>query len=290
MANIFAAITAVLLAASAYIAYKNQQAFTKEVEDSKQAKQHLDTSRKRLADLIDERDSTEKERKGVEEDTVAKQEVEAERKAGNEKLTGDIASKRDEVKENADKIAEIEDQTKEQGNLLDLADNIRRMSTEIAGLEDEKAGAEAKLANLLGVKASTEGTIDGYRKIDQSFAKQQSYFSSARIGAIFGPWGFVTINAGNTAGVVTNSTLDVERDGEVVAKLRVRSVESNRAAADIIPGSLAEDEVLMVGDKVVPSAVVEQAPPPEAAPAAPAEEAPAEEPAPAEEADDAFDF
>lgn len=302
MANIFAAITAVLLAASAYVAFKNQQAFEKEILDSKVAKDRLDTSRQRLSDLRTERDDTIEERTGVEEDTLAKQEVEKERKDGNEKLQGDITTKRGEVESNARRIAEIEDQTKEQGELRDLADKVRRMRNEISGLEDDKAGAEARLANLLANKTSTESTIDNYKSENEAFSKQRSYFKSARISGIFGPWGFVTLGSGNTAGVVTNSNLDVVRGGEVIAKLRVRSVESSRAAADIIPDSVLEDVTLMVGDRVVPAAVEEA--PEQAAPAQPAggdltldpEPAPAPEPAdppaedPAAEEEDDFDF
>lgn len=302
MANIFAAITAVLLLASAYVAFKNQQAYEKEIEDGKTARNYLDKSRERLAQARKDRDDTIAERTGVEEDTVAKQEVEAERKSGNEKLQGDITAKRQDVADNAERIAEIEDQTKELGEIRDLADNIRRMRTEITGLEDDKAGKEAKLANLISNKNSTESTIENYRDENDAFANQRSFFNSARISAIYGPWGFVTLSAGNNSGVVTNSTLDVVRGGEVVAKLRVRSVESSRSSADIIPDSMAEDVTLMVGDRVVPSAVEEEKAPepaadppdqpllePEPAPAAPA--APdAGEPDSSLEGDLDFDF
>ena len=70
---------------------------------------------------------------------------------------------------------------------------------------------------------------------------------------MFGNWGFVTLSSGNNAGVVQDSMLDVVRGGEVIAKLFVTAVESSSAAADLIPDSLAEDTVLMAGDKVVPS-------------------------------------
>ena len=297
MANIFAAITAVLLLASAYVAFKNQQAYEKEIADSQTAQKRLDVSRERLAQLRRERDDTIEERTGVEEDTVAKQGVESERKSGNDQLQGDINTKRQDVADNAEKITEIEDQTKELGEIRDLADNIRRMRSEITGLEDDKAGKDAKLANLIANKNSTETSIDGYRKQNESFAKQQSFFGSTRISAIYGPWGFVTLAAGNNAGVVTGSTLDIVRDGEVIAKLRVRSVESSRAAADIIPDSMVEDVTLMVGDRVVPAAVEKEsvAPQPAAAdqpilepePAAPEAEEPE---APEEDAFDDLDF
>lgn len=293
MANIFAAITAVLLAASAYLAFKNKQALENEVAAAETATSRLATSQKRLADLRDERDATIDERTGVEEDTIAKQEKEAAQKATNDKLDSDIKSKRVTKEENAEKIADLEDKTKERGDLIGLADDIRKLSTEIAGLEDEKAMKEATVSNLVSNKNSTEDSIKNFRTINEAYAKQQSFFGSARISSIFKPWGFVTISAGNNAGVVTGSTLDVVRDGETVAQLRVRSVEAGRAAADIVPDSIGEDIVLMTGDRVVPSASGAEAGPAEAA-APVADEAPVEaeeaaEEEPEEEEDD-FDF
>lgn len=293
MANIFAAITAVLLLASAFVAYKNQQAFEKEVEDSKVEKSRLDTSRQRLADLRADRQQTFETRTGIEEETVGLKETQAERESGNAELGRDIASKKKEVSENADKISEIEEQTKKLGEIRDLAGNVERIKTTIAGLEDDKAAKEAELANLLAQKNSTEGTIEGFRKIDEAFSKQQSFFDSARISGIFEPWGFVTINAGNSSGVITNSTLNVVRDGAVVAKLRVRSVESSRASADIIPDSVAEDVTLMVGDEVVPDATVEVAAPEQPAAPAAAGDQPPPPPVEEEEEEEAepdFDF
>jgi DNA polymerase III epsilon subunit-like protein len=63
-----------------------------------------------------------------------------------------------------------------------------------------------------------------------------------------------TSGGDRTAEILEVGIVDVVRDGEVVAKLRVSSVEAGRAAAEIVPDSLAQDTVLMVGDRVVPSA------------------------------------
>ena len=52
---------------------------------------------------------------------------------------------------------------------------------------------------------------------------------------------------------MTNSILDVVRNGSVVAKLMVTAVESGSSSASIIPDSLGEDVTLMVGDRVVPT-------------------------------------
>jgi hypothetical protein len=51
--------------------------------------------------------------------------------------------------------------------------------------------------------------------------------------------------------VVSGSTLEVVRDGSPIAKLLVSAVERNTASASIVPDSVAQDTVLMVGDEVV---------------------------------------
>ena len=66
----------------------------------------------------------------------------------------------------------------------------------------------------------------------------------------------MTLAAGNHAGVVTNSILNVVRNGETIASLLVTAVESSSASASIVPDSLASDVTLMVGDRVVPGTKV----------------------------------
>ena len=52
-----------------------------------------------------------------------------------------------------------------------------------------------------------------------------------------------------------NSTLDVVREDEVIAKLLVTIVEQDSASANIVPGSMAPDTFLMIGDTVRPAEV-----------------------------------
>lgn len=254
MANIFAIITAVLLAASAFIAFKNQEKYADEIENRKIAETHLHTSQVRLKGLRDNRDDTIDKRKGVVSDTVVKRDEEKAEQAMNEKMTSDIGEKKSESQRNAEKIKEIEDQTKELGDIQELAGKIKRLQQTITGLMDDKLAKEAMFANLLSEKANTKDTIKRYNNINTWVTSKKSYFPSARITAIYGPWGFVTLSSGNSAGVVAGSSLDVVRGAEVIAKLRVRSVEASRASADVVPESLGEEVTLMVGDRVVPSA------------------------------------
>jgi len=64
-------------------------------------------------------------------------------------------------------------------------------------------------------------------------------------------WDFVVLNIGQDQGVLDNGEMLVSRDGKLVAKVVVRSIEKNRSIANIIPGwKLGE---VIEGDEVTPA-------------------------------------
>jgi hypothetical protein len=253
MANVFAILSALALAAAAFLAMKNKEAYVKEIDARKSEEKRLATSTARLADLQQQFTKTETDRTSTEEATVGLREQESTQQKKNKAVEDDIASKKSETDSNATKIAEIEDKLKEIGNIEELVGKMKRTSDELEQLTSDIASNEAKLADLTAEKARTEGVIAAYRAKDGNYSNKRSFFTATRIGSIFPAYGFVTLPIGNSGGAVSGSSLDVVRDGEVVAKLRVSSVEAGRCAAEIVPDSLAQDTVLMVGDRVVPS-------------------------------------
>jgi hypothetical protein len=252
MANIFAIITAVLLAASAFLALKNKDALTKEVEDRKTAETRLDTTKKKLVDLQGKRNSTIADKEETMTATVALREQEEQQTSKIAAVRGDIATKKEQSETQAEMIAEIKEKTKDAGEIKELAGKIKRLQEEITGLEDEKVSMENKRTNLLAQRNSTQKMVSAAKEEGSKISSKKSY-GNARISSIYAPWGFVTLSAGNNGGIVSGSTLNVVRGGEPIAELRVRSVESNRASADVVPSSLGEDVTLMVGDKVIPA-------------------------------------
>jgi len=64
-------------------------------------------------------------------------------------------------------------------------------------------------------------------------------------------WNFVVLNVGEEQGVLQYGELLVNRNGRLVAKVKVSSVEKNRCVANILPGwQLGE---VMEGDVVIPA-------------------------------------
>jgi len=173
----------------------------------------------------------------------------------------------------SDLIDALADQLKELGDVKELATKLRRMKDELAELQSDIDQTTTKLNNLIAEKNRTASVIAAY---EEENAWRNANLSnpklSTRIASIYDTYGFVTLPVGNTAGVVGGSSLDVVRDNEVIAKLLVKSVEASTAAAEIIPGSLRADTVLMVGDQIRSSAPTA----PVTAPTAPTPVAPVE--------------
>jgi uncharacterized protein (DUF3084 family) len=64
-------------------------------------------------------------------------------------------------------------------------------------------------------------------------------------------WDFVVLNIGINQGVIEDGELLVSREGKLVAKVVIRSVEQNRSIANIVPGwKLGE---VIEGDEVTPA-------------------------------------
>ena len=64
-------------------------------------------------------------------------------------------------------------------------------------------------------------------------------------------WNFVIINVGQDQGVLEQGELLVNRNGRLVAKVRVRSVQKDRSIANVMPGwQLSE---VVEGDQVIPA-------------------------------------
>jgi hypothetical protein len=64
-------------------------------------------------------------------------------------------------------------------------------------------------------------------------------------------WDFVVLNVGADQGVAEQGELLVSRDGKLVAKLRIETVEKGRSIANVMPGWKLGD--VMEGDQVFPA-------------------------------------
>lgn len=117
------------------------------------------------------------------------------------------------------------------------------------GLQDELAGTQSE-NKLLGQKITNLQTqLDRYRNPEKPV-----YLPAGLKGKILvadPKWNFVVLNVGGEQGVLEHGELLVNRNGRLVAKVVVRSVQKDRSIANVLPGwELGE---VMEGDMVIPA-------------------------------------
>lgn len=254
MANVFGILTAIVLAISAFVAYQNKNAYQREITAATERKDELSKSKARLKLATDTYNSTLAQRNEVDTENVGLAETEVAQKKTNSDLDELVKDKTAKVAVNKEKLDEIRDKTAKIGDIKELASKMRATNAELVELAQSISSAEAKRDDLIAQNTRAEKDASGLKSMFETISSGQSLPTlNTRIRSIYPTWGFVTLSAGNAAGVTANSTLDVVRDGSTIAKLLVTAVEAGTASASIIPDSVAQDVTLMVGDRVIPA-------------------------------------
>lgn len=255
MSNILGIFTFVVLLASGFVAYKNKEAYAEEITTAQRAASNLDSTNKRLAKAIDEKEQTISEREALEGEVAKLNEDVDTQKKSNADLKSLVDAKTSKIETNKAKLDTVREEVSKVGNIDELADKVKTLNADIEELTLSIAGKEASLANLTAENKSVSASNSTIKQRLEDLRNSRSVTGlKTSIRSIYPTWGFVTLNAGNNSGVATGSTLDVIRDGATVGKLLVTSVESSTASASIIPDSVEDDSALMVGDQVVPGA------------------------------------
>ncbi|MBK1883158.1 hypothetical protein JIN85_12070 [Luteolibacter pohnpeiensis] len=255
MANVFGILTAIVLAIAAFVAVKNKNAYESEISNRKEAQTKLAASQDRLQTAEDNLAATNEELSKTQDQVAAYTTEEANQKTSNENLSAAIEAKKPEIASNKEKLDAVQEQVDRLGPIKGLAAKMRGILAEQEDLKESVDQSTAKLNNLIAESKAADAVVAGQKAENEYISKGESFPDmKTTIRSIYPNWGFVTLGAGNNSGVVTNSVLNVVRNGEVIAKLLVTAVESNSASASIVPDSLAEGTVLSTGDVVVPGA------------------------------------
>lgn len=253
MANIFGILTAVVLLLAAFVAFKNKDAYANELSHRKNEETKLTASQARLETARTNLANEQKTRSDTEGEVAKLTTDEADQKKTNAGLKEQVDTKKQTVASNKENLDTIREKTSAIGEINQLAQKVKDLRTTIEELKQGIATNESKLANLNDENTRVETVVAGLKRETEMISRRESYFTRTRINSLYPSWGLVTLGAGSTSGVVAGSTLEVVRDGSPVAKLTVTAVESNTSAATIVPDSVAQDTVLMVGDEVLPS-------------------------------------
>ena len=253
MANVFGILTAIVLALATFVAYKNKAAYEAEIAEKDTQLRNLATSQKRLKDAQDATTAVvDKRTKEVEVDIARLTEETAAKKEATDTLKAEIEVKTAKFNSDKEILEDMRAKASRLGDLKELASKMRTLTAETEELTQNVATTDAKLNDLNSQNSNLDAQITAARgRLEFAGTGQSSPKLNTRIRSVYHTWGFVTLAAGNSGGVIANSTLHVLRGDEVIAKLLVTAVETSASAASIVPDSLAPDVVLAPGDRVV---------------------------------------
>jgi hypothetical protein len=203
--------------------------------DLTSAKRDLAKTKSDLAETQQELTDTQKERDTAVADAATQS------KRANE-LSGQLAKttqERDDARNNLAAYTAT-GLTSDQVGKLNAA--LKNAQTEIEAINEEKMVLQRAVNRLQTRLAKYEGP--------ETEIKLRADLKG-KILVVDPKWDFVVLNIGEDQGVLEDGELLVSRDGKLVAKVIVRSVEKDRSIANIVPGwQLGE---VIEGDEVTPA-------------------------------------
>lgn len=138
----------------------------------------------------------------------------------------------------------------------DLQSQVDELRRQLDGAEKEKALLAEKLQDAQEHPLKEPPKTDTKKRRDIAMIQRQS--SSSHRAGVHGTvlaynqaYNFVVLNLGARNGVEANSEMLVLRDGTLIGKIRISSVEPATAIGDIMSNSLARGVQVQPGDSVI---------------------------------------
>jgi DNA repair exonuclease SbcCD ATPase subunit len=125
---------------------------------------------------------------------------------------------------------------------LGLSKALKSTQDELAAVQEEN-GVLQRTVNRLNVKLN--------ELIGSNYVVTLRADLKGKVVAVDPKWNFVVLNIGGDQGVLDDGEMLVSRDGKLVAKVIVRSVQKDRSVANIVPGWQLGD--IIEGDVVTPA-------------------------------------
>jgi hypothetical protein len=140
----------------------------------------------------------------------------------------------------------------------DLQSQVNDLRHQLDGAEKEKALLAEKLQDAQQRPAQVKEAPRAETRKRRETASVQRESSSSRRAGVHGSvlaynqaYNFVVLNLGARNGVESNSEMLVLRDGTLIGRIRISSVEPATAIGDIISNSLARGVQVQPGDSVI---------------------------------------
>ena len=254
MATTFGILTFLILCSSAFVAWKNNDRMKLEIERKNTSLTNLDINEKELKRLQGILNALPDEIAGVRAETETARAEEVELQDTNRKLKSDVEVKTNKIASNDREYEQTRTTLLLVGEPNELVTKAKEMRVQSEEFDVVIANKESQLENLNAENTSAEDLGRRLKENLDIIGRGSSLPTmKTKIQHIYPNWGFVTLAGGYRTGVTGGSSLNVVRDGNVIGKLVVSTVERSSASASIVPDSIPEDITLRVGDQVVPA-------------------------------------
>ena len=255
MAKILLIISALVIAATAYLGFATKGKVEAIMVD-------LDSKKKVAAAAQTEAGNAKKAMTKAQDELVAakatideKDKDIASKKGEIDKVAADLKKASDDLLAKTEEINKLKEAIGKPGETVDP----EKMRAEMDALAKAKTELEVRVAELGQVNETMTKQLANERSKASSFETQvKSYKSDYTKPGITGTvlaynpgWNFVVISLGDRQSLKAGKEMVVTRDGQMIAKLRVKTVEPTTSIADVIPSSVAKGQSVQPGDSVV---------------------------------------
>lgn len=218
-----------------------KESLASEISQKEAAQTELASTKKNL-------DQTTKERDAAKAEIASTQEERDKAVAEAENQTKRASRIADELAKTKQDLGDSQGEMAAWKALGISVDKVGTMITELKRVKEERNTiAEANRISEQKV-ASLKNRLMQYE--DENYRVELPSSLQGKVLVADPKWDFVVLNIGQNQGLLENGVLLVNRNGRLVAKVQVRSVQPDRAIANVLPNwKLGE---VMEGDQVIP--------------------------------------
>lgn len=201
-------------------------------------------------------DTTKRDLAKTKDDLTQTQQQLADTKTERDKAVADAKTETKRADDLADKLTKTtQDRDDAQAKLASYqatgltADQVGSLNKALKSTQGELEAVKEE--NGVLQRTVSRLTAQIYELIGTNYVVTLRADLKGKIVAVDPKWDFVVLNIGGDQGVLPNGEMLVSRDGKLVAKVIVRSVQKDRCIANVVPGWRLGD--LIEGDEVTPA-------------------------------------
>lgn len=145
-------------------------------------------------------------------------------------------------------------QTLAQWDILNLKpDQVKAMIAELTKTKEQRDAFIAENKIMIKKNSELQATIDRYLNKFDAPPPQLPLTLKGKVLAVDEKFQFVVLDIGSDQGALTRGELIVSRNGNMIGKVSIATVEQNRCIANIVPGW--QKSSLLEGDAVIAALV-----------------------------------